>query len=227
MDTDKRLASEGAKIVLADLDEQKLHAAIATIKTETPEAIVPAVCNVSKEADVVATIEVVKPQFGSADVIVYNAGLMIFKAIEEQIGDDWMNILQVVLLGAFFFIKHVFLQMQQGGAIVNVSSILAIETEPMVAPYAAAKAALVSLTRSAALEGKPKGIRVNAILPGAIDTPMLWQNSNVKSGVEKINAAEVGKPEDIAATIAYLASPDAAFVQGAILAVDGGRLTRL
>ena len=117
--------------------------------------------------------------------------------------------------------------MKPGGAIVNVSSIHAVETEPLVAPYAAAKAALLSLTRSAALEGKPKGIRVNAILPGAVDTPMLWDNPNVKSGQEKIVKADVGRPEDIAAVIAFLASDDATFVQGAAVRVDGGRLNRL
>ena len=117
--------------------------------------------------------------------------------------------------------------MKPGGAIVNVSSIHAEETEPLVASYAAAKSALLSLTRSAALEGNPLSIRVNAILPGAVDTPMLWSNPNVKSGVEKIDPADVGKPEDIAAAIAYLASDDAKFVQGAALRVDGGRLDRL
>ncbi len=117
--------------------------------------------------------------------------------------------------------------MQSGGAIVNVSSIHAEETTPLVTSYAAAKAALLSLTRSAALEGKPKGIRVNAVLPGAIDTPMLWENPNVKSGIETINPADVGKPEDVAAIIAYLASDDAAFVQGAMVRADGGRLDRL
>jgi len=96
-----------------------------------------------------------------------------------------------------------------------------------VACYAAAKAALLSLTRTAALEGKPKGIRVNAILPGAIDTPMLWENPNVKSGAETIDPADVGRPEDIAAVIAYLLSDDAQFVQGAMVRVDGGRLNRL
>jgi NAD(P)-dependent dehydrogenase (short-subunit alcohol dehydrogenase family) len=225
--TSKRLAIEGANIILADLNEQKLHAAIAAIQNEVSGKVVPAVCNVTVESDVVATINMAMEHFGSIDVIINNAGLMIFKPIEEQTEEDWMSILRVDLLGAFFFVKHAFLNMQPGSAIVNVSSIHAIETEPLVAPYAAAKSALVSLTRSAALEGKPKGIRVNAILPGAIDTPMLWQNPNVKSGIEKINPAEVGKPEDIAATIAYLASSDAAFVQGAILTVDGGRLTRL
>ena len=108
-----------------------------------------------------------------------------------------------------------------------MASVHAVETTPHVASYAAAKAALVSLTRSAALEGKPKGIRVNAVLPGAVDTPMLWDNPNVRSGVEQVDRAYVGKPEDVAATIAYLASDDAAFVQGAMVRVDGGRLGRL
>jgi NAD(P)-dependent dehydrogenase (short-subunit alcohol dehydrogenase family) len=136
-------------------------------------------------------------------------------------------VLRVDLLGAFYFTKQAFLHMKNGGAIVNVSSIHAVETEPLVAPYAAAKAALLSLTRSASLEGKPKGIRVNAILPGAVDTPMLWDNPNVKSGQEKIDQNDVGKPEDLAAVIAFLASDDAAFVQGAEIRVDGGRLDHL
>jgi NAD(P)-dependent dehydrogenase (short-subunit alcohol dehydrogenase family) len=117
--------------------------------------------------------------------------------------------------------------MKPGGAIVNLSSVHAVETSPQVAPYAAAKAALLALTRSAALEGIPKGIRVNAILPGAIDTPMLWNNPHVKSGEEHIEPADVGKPADVAAAIAFLASEEAAFIQGASLLVDGGRLCRL
>ncbi len=152
---------------------------------------------------------------------------MLFRPIAELTGEDWMRVLHVDLLGAFYFTKHAFLRMAPGGAIVNVSSIHALETSPLVACYAAAKAALLSLTRTAALEGKPKGIRVNAILPGAIDTPMLWENPNVKSGAETIDPADVGRPEDIAAVIAYLLSDDAQFVQGAMVRVDGGRLNRL
>jgi NAD(P)-dependent dehydrogenase (short-subunit alcohol dehydrogenase family) len=152
---------------------------------------------------------------------------MQFKPLEELTGDDWLRILNVDLLGAFYFTKQAFLRMKPGGTIVNVASIHAIETNPFVTPYAAAKAAVLSLTRSSALEGKPKGLRINAVLPGAIDTPMLWNNPNVKSGVEKIDRADVGKPEDVAATIAYLASDDAAFVQGAEVRIDGGRLDRL
>ena len=83
-----------------------------------------------------------------------------------------------------------------------------------------------SLTRSTAIEGKAQGLRANAILPGAIDTPMLWTNPNLKTGAEKLDPKDIGKPEHIAAAVAFLASDDAAFIPGASLAVDGGRTLR-
>jgi NAD(P)-dependent dehydrogenase (short-subunit alcohol dehydrogenase family) len=227
LETAKRLGSEGARLVIADLDRQKGEAAAAQVRVAGAPDAWANVCDVSVEEQVQATVAGAFERFGRLDIVVNNAGLMVFKPITELNGDDWRRILSVDLLGAFYFTKQAFLRMRPGGAIVNVSSIHAEETEPLVAPYAAAKSALLSLTRSAALEGKPKGIRVNAILPGAVDTPMLWDNPNVKSGEEKINRADVGKPEDVASVIAYLASDDARFVQGAAVRVDGGRLDRL
>ena len=103
------------------------------------------------------------------------------------------------LLGAFYFTKQAFSNMKPGGAIVNVSSVHAVETTPLVASYAAAKAALLRSPDRPRSKAKQLGIRVNAVLPGAVDTPMLWENPNVKSGVETINRNDVGKPEDIAA----------------------------
>ena len=223
----KRLASEGARVVLADLNADNLTKALSQVKAAGAPDVWGSVCNVSIEAQVEATVSGTLERFGRLDVIVNNAGLMQFKPLEALTGDDWLRILNVDLLGAFYFTKQAFLHMKPGGNVVNVASIHAVETEPLVAPYAAAKAAVLSLTRSSALEGKPKGLRINAVLPGAIDTPMLWDNPNVKSGVEKIDRSDVGKPEDVAATIAYLASDDAAFVQGAEVRVDGGRLDRL
>lgn len=225
--TAKRFGSEGARVVIADLDQQKGNDAAEQVKSAGAPDAFASVCNVAIESNVEATVTQTFARFGRLDIVVNNAGLMVFKPIVEQTGEDWLKILNVDLLGAFYFTKQAFLRMKPGGAIVNVSSIHAEETEPLVASYAAAKSALLSLTRSAALEGKPLGIRINAILPGAVDTPMLWDNPNVKSGEEKINPADVGKAEDIAATIVYLASDDAKFVQGAALRVDGGRLDRL
>jgi NAD(P)-dependent dehydrogenase (short-subunit alcohol dehydrogenase family) len=225
--TAMRFGSEGARVLIADLDLDKGNAAADEVRRAGAPDAMAAVCNVAEELAVERAVDAAIDRFGKIDIVVNNAGLMVFKPIAEQTGDDWLKILNVDLLGAFYFTKQAFLKMTNGGVIVNVSSVHAVETTPLVASYAAAKAALVSLTRSASLEGKSIGIRVNAILPGAVDTPMLWQNPNIKSGVETINLTDVGKPEDIAAAIAYLASDDAKFVDGVAMRVDGGRLSRL
>lgn len=225
--TCRRLGVARARVVLADVDEAKLAVAAKQVESDGAAAAMPRTCDVSREEDVAAAVAAVLERFGRLDLIVNNAGVMVFKPLEEQTRDDWLRVLSIDLLGAFFFTKQAFLHMKPGGAIVNVSSIHAVETTPLVVSYAAAKSALVSLTRSAALEGKEKGIRVNAVLPGAVDTPMLWENPNVKSGLETIQTSDVGKPEDIAEAILFLASDEAGFVQGSTLRVDGGRLSRL
>jgi NAD(P)-dependent dehydrogenase (short-subunit alcohol dehydrogenase family) len=226
--TVRRLLQDGASVMLADLRQDRLDTTRAALAREfDPARVGTAVCDVSREDQVIAAVDATIAQFGGWDFAVNNAGRMLFKPIEEQTEEDWRGILDVDLLGAFFFTKQAFLRMRRGGAIVNVSSVHAVETEPLVAPYAAAKAALLSLTRSAALEGKAKGIRVNAVLPGAVDTPMLWDNPNVKSGVEVIDKADVGAPEDLAAAIAFLLADEARFVDGTSLRVDGARLARL
>lgn len=225
--TAKRFGSEGARVVIADLSEEKSRAAEKEVRTAGAPDVLVQKCNVADEENVMRCVDETFKKFGRMDIIVNNAGLMVFKAIEELAGADFLRVLNVDLLGAFYFTKQAFLRMKNGGAIVNVSSIHARETEPLVSAYAAAKAAVLSLTRSSALEGKSKGIRVNAILPGAVDTPMLWNNPNVISGVEIIDKKSVGRPEDLAAVIAFLASDDAAFVQGAAITVDGGRLGKL
>ncbi|HXF18158.1 MAG TPA: SDR family oxidoreductase [Burkholderiales bacterium] len=223
----KRLGQEGARLTLVDLRAAPLQEAVAITAQAGAADVWTSVCDVSIESQVEATVNGTIQRYGHLDVVVNNAGLMSFKPLEEFTGTEWNTILGVDLLGAFFFIKHAFRHMKPGGAIVNIASIHAVQTTPLVAPYAAAKAALLSLTRSAALEGRAKGIRTNAILPGAIETPMLNQNPNVRSGVEKIDPTELGNADNIAAAIAYLGSEEAAFVQGAGLIIDGGRLSAL
>lgn len=223
----ERLASEGARIVMADRSPEKSEPLTGRIRDAGAPDVWVAACDVSDEAQVEAACEGALSRFGRLDVVVNNAGLMTFTPIEDLTGDEWRKVLGVDLMGAFYFTKHAFRRMKPGGAIVNVASIHAVMTSPLAAPYAAAKAAVLSLTRTASIEGKPKGVRSNAVLPGAIDTPMLWDNPNIKSGAEKVDPADVGKPDQIAAAVAFLASDDAAFVTGAALAVDGGRLAKL
>ncbi|ESY91892.1 SDR family oxidoreductase [Mesorhizobium sp. LNHC209A00] len=222
-----RLGAEGARVIIADLDGGRAQAAAQAVrKAGAPDTAV-SVCDVSDEIAVGQCCRLALARFGRLDIVVNNAGLIMFKPLEAFTSADWLKVLSVDLLGAVHFTREAFAHMAHGGSIVNISSVHALETTPHVAPYAAAKAALLSLTRSTAIEGRACGIRANAILPGAIDTPMLWENPNIKSGVETISPEDVGKPEQIAAAAAFLASDDAAFVNGAALNVDGGRLARL
>ena len=222
-----QLGSEGASVLLADIDGARAALAVRQVLSAGAPKALGFACDVGEEAQVIACVELCEAAFGRVDVVVNNAGLMVFKPLEQHTAEDFASVLRVDLLGAFFFVKHAFLRMKGSGAIVNVSSVHAEQTTPLVAAYAAAKAGLLSLTRSAAIEGKAKGIRVNAVLPGAIETPMLRENPNITSGVEQLDPSDVGLPEDIARAIAYLASEDARFVHGALLRVDGGRLDRL
>jgi NAD(P)-dependent dehydrogenase (short-subunit alcohol dehydrogenase family) len=218
-----RFAAEGAKVAVVDLNASAAEETAAQL----PGAVGIA-CDVGDEAQVERCVAAVLARFGRLDVIVNNAGLMTFKGLGEWSAADWMKVLQVDLIGAAMFTREAFRHMgEEGGAIVNISSIHARQTSPHAAPYAAAKAGVLSLTRTTSIEGRERGIRCNAVLPGAIDTPMLWDNPNIKSGAETIDKRDVGSPQDIAAAAAFLASDDARFITGTELVIDGGRLAKL
>jgi NAD(P)-dependent dehydrogenase (short-subunit alcohol dehydrogenase family) len=223
-----RLLREGAKVVIADLKGDAAQQAAAAMAEKHGRQAIGIQCDVGDEAQVEACVQATLDRFNRVDVIVNNAGLMTFKKLSEWTGDDWLRVLHIDLLGAAFFTKQALLHMgAKGGAIVNIASIHALQTSANAAPYSAAKAALLSLTRTTSIEGRELGIRANAVLPGAIDTPMLWENPNVKSGAETIDKRDVGSPDDIAAAAAFLASDDAKFITGTTLVVDGGRLAKL
>jgi NAD(P)-dependent dehydrogenase (short-subunit alcohol dehydrogenase family) len=223
-----RLHAEGARLVIADLRADAAHAAADRIVADAGGEAIGVACDVGSEEQVEAAVRAALDRFGRIDVIVNNAGLMTFKTLAEFTGEDWLKVLRVDLLGAAFFTRQGFLHFgDKGGAIVNIASVHAVETSANAAPYSAAKAALLSLTRTTSIEGRDLKIRANAVLPGAIDTPMLWDNPNVKSGAETIDKRDVGTPADVAAAVAFLASEDAKFITGTTLAVDGGRLAKL
>lgn len=217
-----RLAKEGAAVLVTGPHLERAEAVAAELLREPGSRAAATICDVRDPASVSGAVRQAKETWGGLDLVVNNAGVMTFKPLEE-----WRAVLDVDLLGAVRLTREAFRAMRPGGAIVNVASVHAFETTPLVAPYAAAKAALLSLTRSAAIEGKPKGLRANAVVPGAVDTAMLRDNPNLKSGAERLDPADVGCPEDVASAVAFLCSDDAAFVTGAALAVDGGRLARL
>ena len=221
----QRLASEGAAVAL--VDRSSSMDAVESLKAlGAPDAVSLAV-DVADEAAVRAACDAVFGRFGRIDVIINVAGVMIYKPLAELTSADWSANLSVNLMGPVHFTANAFRLMKAGGAIVNVASIHAHQTSPLVAPYAAAKAALLSLTRSTAIEGRAVGIRANAVLPGAIETAMLKESPNIKSGAEVLSPEDVGQPGDVAAAIAFLAADESAFASGSSVVVDGGRLARL
>ena len=219
-------AREGASILLVDARAAP-DEAFASLVSAGAAAVKAVVADVGDPEAVAQSVETAWAAFGRLDVIVNVAGTMIYRPIAELEAADWRRLLDVNLVGAALFTGHAFRRMKAGGCVINIASVHARRTSPLVAPYAAAKAALVSFTRSAAIEGKPLGLRVNAILPGAIDTAMLRNSPNIRSGAEVIDPADLGQPEDIAALAVFLASDAARFITGEDIVADGGRMGRL
>jgi NAD(P)-dependent dehydrogenase (short-subunit alcohol dehydrogenase family) len=222
----RAFAKEGAAILLVD-SRPASEDAVAALLAAGAGAARAITADVGDPDAVAQAVDIACGVFGGLDVIVNVAGMMIYRPIAELEAADWRRLLDVNLVGAALFTGHAFRRMKPGGCVINIASVHARRTSPLVAPYAAAKAALVSFTRSAAIEGKPLGVRVNAILPGAIDTAMLRDSPNIRSGAEVVDPADLGQPEDIAALAVFLASDAARFITGEDIVADGGRMGRL
>jgi glucose 1-dehydrogenase len=217
-----RLASEGGRVTVVDVDEDGGDGTVRRIAGGGGQAIF-ARADVSNAEQVRAAVGAAVDRWGRIDVVVNDAAVMTFTSVVELNEADWDRVLGVNLRGVFLVCKYALPHMGPGSAIVNVGSVHGHETERLVVPYATSKGGLEAFTRGFALECEASKVRVNCVAPGAVDTPMLWNNPLVKSGQEKVEGA-VGKPEDIAAAIAFLASAEARFVNGTTLVVDGARL---
>ncbi len=218
----ERFAREGGRVVVVDIDADRGQETAAHITEHGGEAIF-AKADVGNPADVRAAIKAAVDKWKEIHVVVNDAAMMTFKPIVDLPDDDWDKVLGVNLRSVFLFCKYSVPHMPPGGAIVNISSVHAHETTRNVVPYAASKGGIEAFTRGFSEELAGRKIRINCVAPGAVDTPMLWNNPNIKSGAEKVEGA-IGKPEDIAAAICFLASDEARFVDGTTLVVDGGRL---
>jgi len=217
-----RMAAEGGRVVVADLHQDAAQATADQITSADGQAIA-AELDVGNSAQVQATIAKALATYGSLDVIVNDAAMMTFQPIVDLAEADFLHVIATNLGSVFYFSKYGAPHMPPGSAIVNISSVHAHETTANVVPYAASKGAIEAFTRGFSIEMESRKIRVNCVAPGAVDTPMLWNNPNVKSGAEKVEGA-IGKPEDLAAAICFIASEDASFINGTTLVVDGGRL---
>jgi 3-oxoacyl-[acyl-carrier protein] reductase len=215
-----RFAAEGAAVALADVNSDALAEAI-THDAKVREDVV----DVTDSAQVDAWIAAVVEDFGRLDVLVNNAGIIRDNRVEDITDDDWHAVLDVSLTGGFHCARAAFgpMKRQGYGRIVSFSS-MSWRGNFGQANYVAAKAGIVGLTRTLALEGARHGITANAIAPGLIETPMLASmNGPARDKLTgKIPMRHTGRPEDIAEAAAFLASEAAGYITGVVLDVDGG-----
>ncbi|WP_019946557.1 SDR family NAD(P)-dependent oxidoreductase [Hymenobacter aerophilus] len=219
-----RLGREGGRLVIIGRTADEGKESVELVEKAGGEALFIR-CDVGKDADLKRAVDRTLKQWGRIDVLINNAAMMTFDPILELAPNDWDQLMNVNLR-ALFRLTQLCLPHMKGGAIVAVSSVHAFQTTPNVVPYAASKGALDAFVRGVSQEIPHTHARINAVAPGAVDTPMLWSNPNVKSGKEKITG-QVGTPEELAAAICFLASPEASFINGTTLVVDGGRLAAL
>lgn len=218
----QRFAAEGGKVAVVDLNEENGSETVKMITDAGGEAIF-AKANVAESAEVQAAIKAALDKWNKIDVVVNDAAMMTFTPLVETSEENWDKVMAVNLRSVFLFCKYAVPHMPEGSAIVNISSVHAHETTCNVVPYATTKGGMEAFTRGFSEELEDRKIRINCVAPGSVDTPMLWNNPNIKSGAEKIEGA-IGKPEDLAAAICFLAADEARFVNGTTLVVDGGRL---
>ncbi|MFL5788334.1 MAG: SDR family NAD(P)-dependent oxidoreductase [Flavisolibacter sp.] len=219
--TAMRFASEGGKVLVIDRNKDGGMQTVDIIQKNKGTAIF-SLCDVGIEDQIKTSVQLALDTWGKIDVLVNNAAMMTFKKIIDLNSEEWDTVMKVNLRSVFLFCKYSIPHMNKG-AIVNISSVHAHETTANVVPYASSKGAMEAFIRGVSLEYPYPKIRINCVAPGAVDTPMLWNNPNVKDGAEKVTGA-IGKPEELAAAICFMASDDASFINGTTLVADGGRL---
>lgn len=216
----RRLTADGWQILVADLNPDRAeHDAVA--------------CDVTSEEDVAGAVTAAVDRFGGLGCIVNNAGLPgAFGPITEVSADDWDATFAVLCRGVFLGIKHAaraFAAQGTGGSIVNLASVAGISGGVGPQAYSAAKAAVISLTQTTAVELAPAFVRVNAVAPGPVHTPILGNSTSRQESVADVLATvqplpRAGQAEDVANAIAFLAGPDAGFITGETIVVDGGQM---
>jgi len=222
------LVREGARVGLVDIDREGLKALKNEVEKNGGEGLVLP-CDITKSRDVNDMVNQACRRFGRIDILVNNAGIIRRGTIETVTEEDWDRVIEVNLKGTFNCCRAVveIMKQQAGGKIVNVSSIAGKLGDITSAPgYGSSKAAVDALTKTLARQLAPYGINVNAVSPHAIETEMSaqWSEERRREVIASIPLGRLGRPEDVAEAVLFLASDQASFITGEILDVNGGAL---
>lgn len=233
-DSARAFAEEGASVIISDVDEEKGRRLELEIKEAGGNALFMK-HDVSNSRETKKLVDSIVEKFGRLDVAFNNAGIAgPSLPLSEYPDDDWERVISINLLGVFYGMKYEIQQMlkQGGGAIVNTSSILGKVGFNNASAYVAAKHAVVGMTKAAALEYSSKNIRINAVNPAFIKTPLL-ENSGMKEGTQMYEmlvsmhpVGRLGDPREVASAVLFLSSDEASFIHGESLMVDGGYTAR-
>ena len=235
----EKLAREGASVVICSDREDQTQQAAGGLREEDLE-VRGIRGDVTSSADMNSLLDFAVQTYGGVDVLVNSAGVQRYGTVTETEEDVWDEVLDVFLKGIYLAARHAIPEMRRrgGGAIVNVSSVQAIASQAGVAAYTASKGGINALTRAMAVDHAAENIRVNAVCPGSVDTPMLRWAADLFRGDNTVGATvedwgrmhplgRVARPEEVAEVICFLAGPKASFVTGADYRVDGGLLAAL
>ena len=223
----KAYLKEGAKVAIASFDEEEINFALEQLRKEYDENnIIGIKCNVKSSEDIKNAVKNTINKFGKIDILVNNAGITNANQTENVTDEEFINTFEVNTFGPFKFIREVIPYMkEQGGAIINTSSMVGSYGSAMQAAYSASKFAVNGLTKSCAKELGTYNIRVNAVSPGAVMTNMVKNSTTEEQQAMLSKVCPLGRiasPEELAGAYVYLASDEASFTTGAIMSVDGG-----
>lgn len=222
----RRFVAEGASVVLADID----LAGAQTVAEDCGDRAVAVSCDVTDEDAVTAACDLAVERFGHLDIAVANAGRGTYGMLVDHDLTEWQAIMDLCVTGVFLTIKHAARRLRDGGVILTIASLNAVQPSAGMSAYCTAKAGVAMLTKVAAMELGHRGIRVNAIAPGLVDTDATAGFFQVPGVVDEfVDNTTVGRfarPDEIAGLAAYLASDEASFISASLIGIDGGAATK-
>lgn len=218
----RRFVEEGARVLVGDVADEEGKSLV----DELGEAALYRHLDVSSEQDWADAVGAVESEFGRVDVLVNNAGVLHFSAIADTELADYERVVRVNQTGTFLGMRSVIPSMRSGSSIVNVSSVEGLAGMPLVAAYTASKFAVRGMTKVAAMELGERGIRVNSVHPGMIDTPMIHEAAggpvDMSSVGRRVALGRTGRPGEIADLVVFLASGESSYCTGSEFVADGG-----